>query len=625
MNDGNTILRVGAITATGRQTLNLPAAAVTERLAFLGRVGSGKTYAAMKMAEEMARIGAQFVVLDPVGVWWGLRLAADGHSKGIEIPVLGGLHGDVPLESADAAKSGELTADFIASTGTPAILDVSQFETNIAKARFVEHFLARFFFKKKAAPSAVHLFIEEAQEFIPQEPGRDENNMLSAAHRLIKLGRNFGMGVSIISQRPQEVSKKALNLSEVVFAFQMTGLLERKAVEGWIADKDIHGQDIKAELPKIPKWHAHVWSPAWLKISEVVAIGERWTYDASSTPKVGKLSTVITLSDIDLPALRAQMAETIERAKADDPKLLRAEIATLRRERATAPAFDIASVDTARSDGFRDGYETGMKQATRYHLSLVALGAYADELETRAKYVHDMTQIMARDTHHAIVGMDGILREDASVPEGDGGLGPENARLARAAENPRIAAGIQPFRGLKAEGDRLAAQMEARRRSGGVEMNKARQGILDALAWFEAMSIPEPESDAVMFMAGYAGGGHYTRNRHALIEQGLLTLTNGCMKLTEHGRALAKPPDLSRDPAAMLVTIREKLNSAQDRILMALVKAYPRAMSGQAIETAVGLSGGHFTRNRYALIKMGLAEQTGGQWRARDTLFPTGK
>ncbi len=58
--------------------LILPMRAVTEKFAFLGRTGSGKTYGASKMAEEMLFHGAQIIVVDPMGVWYGLRLDADG-------------------------------------------------------------------------------------------------------------------------------------------------------------------------------------------------------------------------------------------------------------------------------------------------------------------------------------------------------------------------------------------------------------------------------------------------------------------------------------------------------------------------------------------------------------------
>lgn len=48
--------------------LALPLNAVTEALAFMGRRGSGKSYAATKLAELFHEHGAQFVAVDPVGI-----------------------------------------------------------------------------------------------------------------------------------------------------------------------------------------------------------------------------------------------------------------------------------------------------------------------------------------------------------------------------------------------------------------------------------------------------------------------------------------------------------------------------------------------------------------------------
>jgi DNA helicase HerA-like ATPase len=96
----------------------------------------------------------------------------------------------------------------------------------------------------------VHLFLEECQEFVPQNPQRGEERMLHAFIRMQKLGRNFGIGSSYISQRPQEVNKKALNMAQTLFVFRTTGTHERKAIEQWIADKALD-QDIAGDLPKI--------------------------------------------------------------------------------------------------------------------------------------------------------------------------------------------------------------------------------------------------------------------------------------------------------------------------------------------------------------------------------------
>jgi hypothetical protein len=156
--------------------------------------------------------------------------------------------------------------------------------------------------------------------------------MLHAYERLVKLGRNFGIGVSLISQRPQEVNKKCLNQTELLLVFQMTGPQERKAVEGWIADKGID-EDIAAMLPKLAVGEPHLWSPQWLGISQTVHIAKKRSLDASSTPKVGaKERAVQALSPIDLEWLRGAMVKTIERAKVDDPRELRRRIAELEKQ-----------------------------------------------------------------------------------------------------------------------------------------------------------------------------------------------------------------------------------------------------------------------------------------------------
>lgn len=314
--------------------LALPIDAVTQKLAFLGRTGSGKTYGASKLAEEMLGAGAQVVILDAVGVWYGLRLAADGKGKGIEIPVFGGLHGDVPLEPT----GGQLMANLIVDRGASVIIDVSQFETDAAKARFAAEWADRFFFRKKASPSAVHVFIEECQEFVPQNPQKGEERMLHAFQRIEKLGRNFGIGVSLISQRPQEVNKKALNQTECLFVFQMTGAHERKAIEAWIAGKGLD-EDVAGMLPRLQVGQPHVWSPQWLQVSKTVHIAKKRTFNASSTPTVGGRAAAHQLAPIDLARIREDMAATIERAKADDPRELRRTIADLQRQlMKTAPA-----------------------------------------------------------------------------------------------------------------------------------------------------------------------------------------------------------------------------------------------------------------------------------------------
>jgi DNA helicase HerA-like ATPase len=188
--------------------LVLPVDAVTQAIGFLGRRGSGKTYAATKLAELMHAARGQFVAIDPVGIWYGLRLVRRRQGQGARRSDLRRTARRHPTGS-DGGRNDRRRDR--ADRGMSTVLDVSQFESDADKARFARDFAARFFYRKKAAPSAVHLFIEEAQEFIPQNIQRGEEQMLHAFQRMIRLGRNYGIGVSMISQRPQDVNKKALN------------------------------------------------------------------------------------------------------------------------------------------------------------------------------------------------------------------------------------------------------------------------------------------------------------------------------------------------------------------------------------------------------------------------------
>ena len=84
------------ITLQISRELRLPTEAVTETFAILPKRGAGRTYTAAVMVEELLKAGLHVVAVDPVGVWWGLRAAANGTREGLPIVVLGGEHGNVP-------------------------------------------------------------------------------------------------------------------------------------------------------------------------------------------------------------------------------------------------------------------------------------------------------------------------------------------------------------------------------------------------------------------------------------------------------------------------------------------------------------------------------------------------
>lgn len=320
--------------------LTLPIDAATQTFAFIARKGAGKTYAAGKLAECLIDAQVQVVILDSVGNWWGLRLDADGKSAAYDIPVIGGLRGDIPLE----ATGGHLIADIITDTGRSLIVDISQFN-KADRQRFATAFGEQLWKSKKAErhPSPVHLIIEESQLIVPEMVRGDSAKMVGIYEEIIRLGRNYGIGVSMITQRPQSVNKEVLNMTECLLVLQVNGAHERKSLKDWIT---YHGAEkgLVDELPTLPVGTAYVWSPQWLGILQKVKIGQKKTFDASATPKVGSHQVRRDLKPLNLDDLKERMQATIERTKADDPKELKKQIAELKRAKGVP---DVATVERA--------------------------------------------------------------------------------------------------------------------------------------------------------------------------------------------------------------------------------------------------------------------------------------
>lgn len=311
--------------------LSLPLDAVTQRISFLGRTGSGKTYAAGVTVEEILKLKQQVVILDPKGDWFGLRSTATGKGSGFAITILGGEHGDVPLEPT----AGALVADMVVDTGVSFILDLSLFDSKADENRFATDFADRLYRRKARKKTAMMLVIDEADQFFPQVPMPEERKMLSRFDTIARRGRGRGIGLIICSQRSAAVHKGVLSQTEVMVAHQTTDPRDKKAILNWVEDKVDDKQKIKEFLKLLIKLKKQGiwWSPSWLDIFKIVRVRQKITFDSSATPRVGqRRREPKMLAPIDLERLKSHMAETIERAKAADPKLAQVEIARLRGE-----------------------------------------------------------------------------------------------------------------------------------------------------------------------------------------------------------------------------------------------------------------------------------------------------
>lgn len=350
--------------------LSLPLEAVTQTFAILGKRGSGKTSTSVVLTEEMITAGLPVVVVDPVGVWFGLRYAADGKGPGLPVVILGGEHADIPLEDT----AGAVVADFAIESSRPMVLDLSGMSKSAAR-RFMVDFSERLYHDKAKRKDALHVVLDEADLWAPQRTERGGERLLGAINDLVRRGRARGIGCTLITQRPAVLNKDVLSQAEVLVALRLTGPHDRKAIETWVqhnADQD-QARELLSSLAQLPVGTAWVWSPGWLDVFKTVAIRARRTFDSSATPKAGARSVAPRdAAKVDLEDLRARMAATIERAAADDPRALRARITELEAELAARPAErELVHVPTV-PDGWdatlkavRDEIETVVEPAIR--------------------------------------------------------------------------------------------------------------------------------------------------------------------------------------------------------------------------------------------------------------------
>lgn len=309
------------------KNLHLPLEVATQSIDILAIKGAGKTNTGKVLCEQMLEVGIQVVIADPVGAWWGLRSSADGKRKGYPITIFGGDHGDAPLENT----SGALIADFIVDENISAILDLSGFPTKAERVRFMTKFTERLFYRKKRNRSVLHLFLDEADEFAPQKMMvRGAEMLLHNVDQLVRRGRMYGIGTTMITQRPAVLNKNVLTQAEVLIALRTLGSQDRKAINDWI---DAHGtveqkKEMHGSLASLPTGTAWVWAPGKLDIFKKVKIFKSKTFDSSATPTVGKkMKRPKKVAKINLDKLIKRMADSIEEAKANDPEQLKKRLA----------------------------------------------------------------------------------------------------------------------------------------------------------------------------------------------------------------------------------------------------------------------------------------------------------
>lgn len=633
---------------------SLPTNAVTEVISVLATRGAGKSFGSAAFIEELYAAALQFVVIDPMGVYWGLRSSYDGKKAGLKIIVLGGEQGDVPLEPT----SGRLIADVVVDSGQSFVIDLSLFNSKAEQVRFMEAFCERLFYRKgpveKRTP--LMLVVDEADEFAPQKPEKDETKMLAHMIRLAKRGRTRGIGLYSLTQRAAEFSKAILNLSSAVLFMRTAGPHDRREIKKWMAGSapDLIAL-VDGAFPKLDTGHALVYSPHWLRLEQPREMKFRMirTFDSYKTPEPGEARAAPqAVAKIDLEALGAEIAATVERAKENDPAELHKTIRDLRKQLAERPAGEPDHAEIVRAlraeklpelpEGFE--WDTGGWMGPTPQAPLPRIIApdpeRVDVPVLTAQQLLDAT-LMVNEGSAAVKRL-----VEEIVPALASALAPVAAGINKIVEDvpsrgtavirgkTRPAVKRQPPEGAAA----LALPRPAlphRSEPGGASTSqngavpRPQQKILDALAWYEALGVPAATRVQVALIAGYShtSGGYQNLLSKLRTSGHVEYATAGTVTLTDAGRALSADPGLPTTNEGVQAEVLRRLPNPQAKILVELIEAHPNALTREEIAQRTGYSAtsGGFQNLLSKLRTAALIEYPDrGSCVALDVLFPMG-
>lgn len=619
--------------------LILPPDTVTGTLVVYGGKGMGKTNFGSVLVEELHKLGLRFSVLDPLDVWWGLQHAAGKDGTGIDVVILGGAHGDIPIEPT----AGAVVADFVTDEAVSTIVVMRSADgkmwTGGERIRFATAYCTRLFERQGEARIPLMQVIDEAGKFVPQQASKGDVEIakcIGAIETLVEWGRNVGIGVTLITQRSARMNKSVSELAECMVAFRTTGPNSIAAIVDWFGEHVPRARqnDYVEALRSLERGHALVVSPGWLRFEGAVAMRARETFDSSATPAPGRsLRAPGKARKPDLEVYKAKMAETIERALADDPRALRDQIRELQAELRSADQRiqKIQDVQTPVVQPPAPALKLDQKAVSKLQQAAArvdsaaerivgvgqALALAADDLEADIDRLARLTIDTPPAAGKSRSGGE-ILLSDPNIP-----LKTSNIVLATPKSSPpsRLGHAGQPPRA-----GRNHPPVDRPAPAGGVP--GPQQRILDALAELADLGVEAPARIQVAFLAGYSNARSkgFLNPLGALSTAGLVIYPGGgTVALSEDGRALARAPEHPATTDELHERIFALLGGVARRILFPLIAAYPDAVERNALAAAAGYENARskgFVNPLGRLRSLGFIEYPApGAVRAREILF----
>lgn len=602
--------------------LKLPLEIITMRIAVYGDSGAGKTTFARLLAENVHASRHRFGAIDLKNDWYGLKSSADGASAGIPVVIFGGPHGDVKLFDDPAA--AQTLARVVTSIDQSFIIDLD----GLSRAR-QEKFLAPFLDSLyEANRDPLLIFCDEADRYAPQKPMTQEAILsLSSSEDIARRGRKRGIGSFWLTQRTAVLNKNVSEFANLVVVFRTPGEKDLRELEdrvGRIAGRETVKEVMRrapgladgeafflSSHPKLRKFMPDPVAPVQLPLP--------WTFDSSATPAVGqKRKEPKVLAQTDLAAIETRMAATVERAKQEDPRALRAEVSRLKAELAKAQAAkpvkqEVVKTRKVEIPVLKDGQlARAEKLVHRAGGVLERLRHALDEIAAAVKKVaHPFSTMTAGSSssfrHTSATRPSAVIFDELPSPA-PLPIPPKTRRLVE----QTIKTLDSHIAKSPANGDAAAASTDVGR--GGLRR------ILTALAQRNGLT-----NRQIGIRAGLSSqSGTFSTYLSQARRSGWIQDDGDRRYITAQGvGALGHFEPLPGGQALLEHWLRELGNGGAHRILKALADAYPRALSNEEIGQAAQIShaSGTFSTYMSKLRGLELVESAGKATRASAELF----
>lgn len=317
--------------------------------AILGIKGAGKTYTAKGIAEQLLEHNIPIVAFDAIGVWRYLK-AAGPNGKGFKVVVAGGEEPDLPLtpESAPEIVRAAIRENI------PLVIDL--YDRNLSKAdwrRIVQACFRVLLYENKGLR---HIFLEEAPEYVPQKVM--DGVTYAEVEKLVRMGGNASLGITLISQRAQEVNKAVLDLCENVILMRQRGAHAIDNLAKWTEKLSPSiSKQIATDMPTMKAGEAWIFTS---EDDEPVRTRSALlkSYHPDRRKPNDRKDTVVPTDTSDFVSRLGNLLTNLKvEAEANDPKALRKRIADLEEQLANnVGGLALAELETARQEGYGRGY-----------------------------------------------------------------------------------------------------------------------------------------------------------------------------------------------------------------------------------------------------------------------------